>query len=232
MIYLAICDDEKQDQDALTAAVEDYALERKADISYEVFSSYLDLEPRIGEFDVFFIDYAMPQMDGMTFARIIRSTCNASKTLIFVTRHDWIVYDAFTVQAHRFLRKTLSREKLFEALDAYFQNGHTAAMTLIVRSKRTIDVVNISDILYIETFGKETYIHTTGGQIVCHRTISSLEEELRTHDFFRVHRSYLVNMRKIKRIDRREIELTDGKRVAVSSRKYQSFSREYLHAHP
>lgn len=228
MIRIAICDDERQDLDAVAAAVEDYALERKADISYEVFTNYLDLEPRIGEFDIFFIDYAMPQMDGMTFARIIRSTYNGSKTLIFVTRNDWIVYDAFTVQAHRFLRKPLSKEKLFEALDAFFQNGQSAAKTLIVRSRQTISVVNISDILFVEAFGKKTLICTEKEQIVCRRTIASLESELHLHGFFRVHRSYLVNMRKIRRIDQKELELSDGRRIAVSSRKYHAFSREYL----
>lgn len=227
MIRLAICDDEKQDLDALASAVEDYALERKTDISYETFTNYLDLEPRIGEFDIFFIDYAMPQMDGMTFARIIRSAYNGSKTLIFVTKNDWIVYDAFTVQAHRFLRKPLSKEKLFEALDAFFQNGQ-AAKALIVRSRQSISVVNISDILFVEAFGKKTLICTEKEQIVCRRTIASLESELRPHGFFRVHRSYLVNMKKVWHINQRELELTDGRRIAVSSRKYHAFSREYL----
>ena len=232
MIRIAICDDEKQDLDALIAAVEDYALDRKADIAYETFTNYLDLEPRIGEFDVFFIDYAMPQMDGMTFARIIRSAYNGSKTLIFVTGHDQIVYDAFTVQAHRFLRKPLSRDKLFEALDAFFKTGQSAAKTLIVRNQQTISVVNPSDILYVEAFGKKTIVFTGAEQLLCRRTISSLESELGRYGFFRVHRSYLVNMQKVSRIDQKQIELADGRYIAVSSRKYHDFCREYLLAHP
>lgn len=227
MIRLAICDDEKRDLDALAAAVEDYALDRNADISYETFTNYHDLEPRIGEFEIFFIDYAMPEMDGMTFARIIRSAYNDSKTLIFVTKNDWIVYDAFTVQAHRFLRKPLSKEKLFEALDAFFQNGQTTK-ALIVRSRQSISVVNIADILFVEVFGKKSLICTESEQIVCRRTIASLESELHPHGFFRVHRSYLVNMKKVRRIDQKELELTDGRRIAISSRKYHAFSREYL----
>ncbi len=227
MIRLAICDDEKRDLDVLTTAIEDYAFERKADISYETFTNYLDLEPRIGEFEIFFIDYAMPQMDGMTFARIIRNTYNGSKTLIFVTKNEWIVFDAFTVQAHRFLRKPLSKEKLFEALDAFFLNGQSAK-ALIVRNGQSISIVNTSDILFIEVSGKKTLICTDKEQIVCRRTISSLENELRQHGFFRVHRTYLVNIKKVRHIGQKELELTDGRRIVVSSRKYHAFSREYL----
>lgn len=227
MVKLAICDDEKNDLEALISCVEDYSIERRTDITYEAFTTYMELEKRIGEFDIFFMDYTMPGIDGLTFARTIRSRYNGSKTLIFVSKNEDIVYDAFTVQAHRFLRKPLCREKLYEALDTYFQSGQSAVKSLIVRHNRTTNIVCLQSILYIEAAGKETYIHTDAEQIACHRTITSLEEELRPHGFFRVHRSYLVNMRSVKRFDQSVIEFPDGQTVAISSRKTREFRREY-----
>ena len=70
MVKLAICDDEKNDLEALISCVEDYSIERRTDITYEAFTTYMELEKRIGEFDIFFMDYTMPGIDGLTYKNV------------------------------------------------------------------------------------------------------------------------------------------------------------------
>ncbi len=69
---IAVCDDEKACIDSVVTVPEDYAIERRTDIDYEAFERYTDLEERIGEFDVFVMDYQTPEIDGLSFAHIIR----------------------------------------------------------------------------------------------------------------------------------------------------------------
>ena len=69
---IAICDDELVAREQITTFVEDYCIERGVDIGYEVFESYVPLENRIDEFDAFIMDYQTPEIDGMSFAGIIR----------------------------------------------------------------------------------------------------------------------------------------------------------------
>lgn len=222
---IAVCDDELIAREAVVTCLEDYSIERKLNIGYEVFESYTVLEPRIGEFDIFIMDYQTPEIDGMTFAKMLREKFGSEKTIIFVTSYREIVYDAFTVNTHRFLVKPIERNKFFEALDSCVT---AADKNLVLKSDGINDVVNTADILYIEVSGKECYICTESEQIVSRKAITFFEDELEKAGFFRVHRSYLVNMRKVRSFDKSKIELINGEKIDISARKYTAFCKEYL----
>lgn len=224
---IAICDDENAAIQNVVTNIEDYSIERKIDIEYETFNRYPDLEPRIGEFDVFIMDYQTPEIDGLSFARIIREKYGENKTIIFVTSYADIVYDTFEVRAHRFLIKPINKAKFFEAMDAIIALTNTNKNLVLKKEGRT-EVVPISDIFYIEVANKESYIYLEEDQVVCHRSMSQLEDELVPHGFFRVHRTYLVNMKKIKSYDMKNIEFTNNEKIPMSKRRYKEFCEQYL----
>ena len=66
---IAICDDEVASQERTVSYVEDYISEKKTDVEYEVFNSYVELENRIDEFNLFVLDYMMPEINGISFAK-------------------------------------------------------------------------------------------------------------------------------------------------------------------
>ena len=223
----AVCDDEKTAREEIITLIEDYCIERAVNIEYEEFESYLPLKERIEEFDVFIMDYQIPEIDGMSFAKTIREKYTDSKAIIFVTSFREIVYDAFSVRTHRFLIKPVDRMKFFEALDSYiYQNSKDK--NLVIKNDGFTDVISASDIYYIEVRGKDCFICFENEKIVSRKSVSSLEQELSGGSFFRVHRYYLVNMRKIRSFDKTRIELANGETVEISSRKYPAFCREYL----
>lgn len=222
---IAVCDDELVAREAVVTCLEDYLIERNLNIEYSVFESYPALEPEIDKFDVFIMDYQTPETDGMTFAKFLRERYGDSKVIIFVTSFREIVYDAFAVKTHRFLVKPIEREKFFEALDSCVQS---ADKNLVLKSDGINDVINTADIYYIEVRGKECYICLENEQIVSRKTIAFFEDELDKAGFFRVHRSYLVNMRKVRSFDKSKIELVNGEKIDISARKYAAFCKEYI----
>lgn len=222
---IAVCDDELVAREAVVTCLEDYSIERKINIEYEVFESYLSLEPRINDFDIFIMDYQTPEIDGMTFAKTLRDRFGDEKTIIFITSFREIVYDAFTVKTHRFLVKPIDRSKFFEALDSCVI--HTDK-NLVLKSDGINDVVNTANILYIEVRGKECYICTEKEQIVSRKAISFFEDELFKAGFFRVHRSYLVNMHQVRSFNKSKIELLNGEKIDISARKYAAFCKEFI----
>lgn len=226
-MLIAVCDDELVAREEIVTCIEDYCLEQKIDIKYEVFDSYLPLEKRIDEFDVFFMDYQTPEIDGMSFAQKIRESCGSEKSIIFVTSFREIVYDAFEVNTHRFLLKPVDKNKLFEALDSCVLSG-PSSRNLILKSDGYTDIISPDDIYYIEVRGKDCCIYMENDEIISRKTISFFEDELDGAGFFRVHRNYLVNMKKIKSFDKSRIELTNGHKIEISSRKYPAFCKEYL----
>ena len=107
---IAICDDEAPARENIVTCLENYMIERRVDVSYELFDHYKKLKDRIDDFDVFIMDYQMPDVDGLDFAHIIREKYSDTKTIIFVTSFSDIVYDAFSVRAHRFLVKPVDEK--------------------------------------------------------------------------------------------------------------------------
>ena len=119
---IAICDNEPSALDFVSAAIEDIILYKSMDIQYESFSSYENLMHRIGEFDLFIIDYKMPGISGLDFARKVYSKYGMKKGLIFITAYPEIVYEAFEVRSYRFLVKPLTKEKITDAVCKYISD--------------------------------------------------------------------------------------------------------------
>ena len=224
---IAVCDDEKTMRETVVALLDEYCIERKLDLDYVSFSDYETLAPQIDAFDCFILDYQMPGMDGLTFAQTVRDACGADKTIIFITAYPEIVYDSFKVRTFRFLVKPIEKDAFFEALDGCLFGG-AADKTLSIRTEGATEVIRSGSICCIEAVGRDCAILTEGGSVFCHRPISWFEEELSGCGFFRAHRSFLVNLKKIKRFDSGSIELTNGKTVDLSARKYKAFCQSYL----
>ncbi len=224
---IAICDDEKTALESIVSCVEEYCIERKVDIEYVGFNDYTLLIPRIDEFDYFILDYQMPGIDGLSFAQTIREQYGEKKTIIFVTAFKEIVYDSFKVRAYRFLLKPINKNDLFEALDSYiFSDAQIKNLSL--KFDGTTNIVSSDDILFIEANGRDCDVYTEDEIIFCHKNISWFDDELSSCYFFRAHRTYLVNLKKIKKFDCNYIEMKNGYKVSISSRKYKEFCKIYL----
>lgn len=224
---IAVCDDEKNCLEMVVTCIEEYCTARKVNLEYECFTNYCDLEPRIGEFDFFVMDYRMPGIDGLTFAGRIREIYGEQKSIVFVTSYSEIVYDAFEVRTHRFLIKPLNTIKFFEAIDSFLNMSKTNPR-ITIKSVGETDILNISNLLYVEVNDKETIFCTAENQYIGRMTISDAEKALVPHGFFRIHRSFLVNIRKITHFSKTSVEFENGESIPISKRKYSEFCREYI----
>ena len=224
---IAICDDERTALESLAMLTEDYILETGHTFKYALFDSYETLQSCVEEFDVFLLDYKMPGTDGMTFAHSLHEDY-WNKTIIFVTAYDEIVLDAFTVQAHRFLLKPVSREKFFEAMDSLW-NARQTGRQILVKTGDMTEVIELRDIYFIQVVGKEVYICTEREQVICKRSMASLQHEMEPLGFFRVHRSYLANLHNIKSFNSHYAVFPNGECIPIGARRYAPLCSAYLH---
>jgi len=231
---IAVCDDNKIILNEISEMLEEYLEKSKIKASYYCFESYNDISGRTDDFDLFLLDYRMDDFsaksnepNGMEFAKMLREKYGNSKTVIFITAYPEIVYDSFEVRAYRFLTKPIVKEKLFKAIDDYLAS-HTDTDTLLIKMNDEVNVINISDIYYLEVSRKDTFIYFKDTCIKCRRTISSFEKELEPYGFMRIHRSFIINTRRIVSFDTRTARLDNGEKIFISQKKYSELCEAYL----
>lgn len=166
--------------------------------------------------DVVFLDVEMPEMTGIECARIIQDM-NPSTVIIFATAHDAYMGDAFEVYAFDYLVKPFKVERVVQTLErarsglmakavkplAAPRPGSRPAAEgrMMLHHRGGVSFLNFNDILLVQREDRSTVIYTTGeGRYVTGDSLGDMEERLPKDAFFRCHKSYIINLNRIKDI--------------------------------
>jgi DNA-binding LytR/AlgR family response regulator len=159
---------------------------------------YLDEQP----VDLLFLDINLPQMSGISFLRSLVHP----PLVIFTTAYPQYALDGFDLEIVDFLLKPFSYERFCKAVNKAKESfNHKFASSwsekMTVRSDRRIYQINVDDILFIEACGDYVTLHFADKKLMVHGTLKEWEEKLRFPGFMRVHRTTIMNLRKIDHID-------------------------------
>jgi DNA-binding LytR/AlgR family response regulator len=158
--------------------------------------------------DLIFLDINMPQLLGTT---LIRTLKNPTK-VIFTTAYRKYAVEGFELDAVDYLLKPISFERFLKAVNKVFtsvfapmeiepqtneKEAGARSPFLYFRVDKKMVKLLINDILFVE--GQKDYIKivTAGRSIITKYVLSTLEEVLPSHEFLRIHKSYIVSIRKI-----------------------------------
>lgn len=152
------------------------------------------------------MDIQMPGINGVEAAKLCKEWF-PSLQIIFTTGSDEFAVEAFNISATDYVVKPIEMGRLFAALEKAKQslqlNGEKDSLTknkLTIKSNNAFFYILIDDILYIEKVGRKSVIHTENNQYETLESLQEIEERLPSH-FYKTHRSYLVNLRKIVKIE-------------------------------
>ncbi len=223
---IAICDDEKQIIDEYSKIINDYLYEHNVVCSVDGFVSGKSFQLLVNEYDMVFLDYDLPDINGMEIARNIRA--NGGRIMIvFLTAYAEHVYDSFEVDAFRYLIKPVAKEKIYETLEKFLNIYNHKRKISIPTSSAHISV-DADEVIYIEAAKKHTKVKTTGNEYIANKAISVYQTEIANPHFFRTHRGYIVNMRYISTVEKNTITLTNGEIVLLSSKCRDEFNKSYM----
>lgn len=229
-IKIILCDDDPVFLQQLHSEVERTfsRLNRKAAI-YD-YCSPADLsQEQLAQCDMAFldIDYEYENQNGIDVARLLRQV-NSHARLFFVTNYVDYAPTGYEVQAFRYILKRdlnhVLERYILQAIETMAE-GHTV---LRLRDQERIMELPLEEICYLEVMDHYVSIHTGETVYTLGATLSSMEKELETHGFLRIHNSYLVNMRSIYKFRSRECVLADGTALAVSAKNYSQQKEKYL----
>lgn len=165
------------------------------------------------DIDIIFLDIQMPEVNGMEFAQMIEDKTR----IIFTTAFSEYALDGYKVNALDYLLKPFSYSDFLNAAKRALkwhemkmnvqENREPIAEGLFVRADYKLIHILFDDILLIEGLKDYIKIYTLKDKrpIVTLMSLKSMEEELPTGRFIRVHRSYIINRNKISSIDKNKI---------------------------
>lgn len=187
--------------------------------------------------DVVFLDIQMPQLNGIEFARIIPPETR----IIFTTAYSNYAVEGFRVNALDYLLKPISYDEFIAAANRArdwheLSAGNSISQPenlkqeaerdyIIVKSEYKLVQINVKDILYIEGLKDYVRICIDGNDrsIMTLLSMKALEQSLPSSAFMRVHRSFIVNLSKIKVIERNRI-LIGKVQIPISDTYKDSFT--------
>jgi two-component system, LytTR family, response regulator len=201
---------------------------------FEAVKTLTEVQP-----DVLFLDIQMPKLDGFEVLELV----NRDMAVIFTTAYDEYALKAFEVHAADYLLKPFGRERFEKALQHARErmSGTPRPITelaqsarppgqyldrIVVRDGSRIHIVPVSKLDYVEAQDDYVALASEGRKHLKQQTIASLESALDPKQFVRIHRSYIVNLERVSKLepygkDSKVAILTDGARLPVSRTGYE-----------
>jgi two-component system, LytTR family, response regulator LytT len=187
--------------------------------------------------DAVFLDVRMPGLDGLELARVLRRF-ERPPAVVFVSAFDDAAVDAFELDALDYLVKPVSRSRLDEAIERVARRSGIAEPppedeTVAVDALRGggTRLLPRSSILYLQAHGDYVRVASTEGRFLVRARLSELEERWESHGFVRVHRGFVVNLRRAVEVRPRlngtaVLVMVDGAEVPIARRQVGELRRK------
>lgn len=228
-LKIAVCDDNKVDQDYMIGYLREYSAQNGIILDIQTFISaeqFLFQYADEKDYQIIVLDIEMAKMNGVELARKLRED-NEKIQIFFVTGFSDYISEGYEVGALHYLMKPVIKEKIFNVMDKAVSNLKGKEKVIFVQENGEIQKILTKTILYVEVFCHVCMIHTTEGTVETKMSISDLEKKL-SDGFFRVHRSYLINLERIKKIAKTEIFMDDGSAIPLSRRRYKDVNVAFI----
>jgi DNA-binding LytR/AlgR family response regulator len=176
-------------------------------------------------FDIVFLDYQMPNLNGMDTARQLRAR-NSICNIVFVTNFPDFVFESFEVNPYRFYKKPISPNEIESMFDFYIRQ-QKALSPIIINDFDGQKVIASKNIIYLEGDGKYCLIRTVSETVHSSKTLSGVMQMLPQYCFYRIHKSYVVNLYYIDRIDNNLVYFINGEKAVIGRNNIGDFNRAY-----
>jgi len=239
-INVIIVDDEALARESLKQTLErfdDIKIIEECANGFEAVQAVHRLKP-----DLIFLDIQMPKLDGFDVVELLEKE---TPLIIFVTSYDEYALRAFEAEALDYLLKPVKPERLqkavervreqfqlknsqpFETLIDKHRNFQAPLSRILIRYGTDVFIILVNDIIYFEAQDDyvKVYTHEQGKSYLKYERMSHLENMLDPQYFCRIHRSYIININFLKKIepyskDSRLAIMENGKKLPISRAGY------------
>ena len=226
---IAICDDSDVDRRGIGDMVRRWAEAAGCSVRLDEFpsaESFLFEYDRNKDYDILLLDVEMRDISGIELAKRVRAQRGRAE-IVFITSHFEFIAEGYEVDALHYLMKPVSERKLFEVLGRAAARLAVEPPSVVISSDGGTVKLPEADILYVEAFAHYIEIYTRTDVYRLKESITAFENKL-SSDFYRTHRSYIVNLKAVECISRTGVTLDGGAEIPLSRGKYDDVNRAFI----
>ncbi len=154
--------------------------------------------------DLVFLDINMPDITGLDFSQLLPQ----NTSVIFTTAYSQYAVDAFNINALDYLLKPIDFSRFMKACQKAYENINEEAPKipyLFVKDGYDLVRISIENLLFVESEGNYLTFKEADKKTVTRMTMTEAIEMLPKADFFRVHKSFVINLNHVKKIERHQV---------------------------
>ncbi len=230
---LAVCEDDTAVREAIRRFCDEVLTEARIPHEITGFSTVEELEASFavqdGQPHLLLLDIEAGKKTGMELAKEMRNR-EDERSIIFITGYEKYLAEGYDVQPLHFLLKPINWEKLKTAILRDWKLRHRPEVLLLQKGKSMIRIP-FRDILYVEASGNHRITITQReGSEVFQSGLMEAEQLLPPDQFVRCHKSYLVNLNHVKKINKMSFIMDDSHHIPIG-RTYEKKCQEAVLNH-
>lgn len=235
MLKIAVCDDEEYFGKRIKDIILKYMQKQQYDCEVCCFASgnaLIKSGIQKWDYQIVFLDVNMEEIDGIETAKAIRKL-TPDTYIIFVTAYISYALEGYKVDAVRYLLKEDENleKAMQECLDTVIDKMNYKEMKCTFEFQNGKTDLAVDRILYVESRLHKVIFFVLGDGIseyYMYDKLDTVEDALSRFGFFRIHQSFLVNMKYVKHIERYRAFLINGIELNISKKYYKNIELQYI----
>ena len=230
-MHIAVCDDNLDELSRISSLLDDYYREFDNSITYETFHSSIELieSMRVKRFDLLLLDILMPGVTGMDAAKEIRRT-DSEIPIIFLTSSSEFAVESYRVGANDYIMKPACKDEIFTSISKQLARFTQKDPYPTLKTGGGIVKLPFSQIVYVEVINRSVQFILSNGEVrKAYGYLTDYESGLLLDpNFYKPHRSYVVNLRQVTELNKQGFATILGKTVPVARDAFSKAKTAYM----
>ena len=224
MMKILICDDEQQYVDELKIHIENFMQSRVADFTIDTANNPQAVADSNEIYQLAFLDIQMDELNGISLAKNLKER-NSKIVIFFVTSYNDYQDEAMDLRAFRFFEKPLNADRLYSGLEKAMEYIDESYVDFYVWTDNEHKQILVDDVIYVERGNRQVTLVTTQGNFTTRETFDEWCAILQNSFFYRVHKSFIVNLHYVTGYKYSELFVQNNVRIPIASRRQTDFHK-------
>ena len=230
MVRIAICEDNESCAKKISQKVSQYFWNKETEVKVCIFSKSNEITNiNFTDFDLFLLDIELGDISGIELGIKIKKAA-PDAAIIYISAFYTYAISGYKARPIAYILKNDVQfdKTLKDSLDDFFWEKLALKEIISLKNKESTRNIFLHEIVFIESFSRKLLIHLLDNEnIEVYGKISDMEMQLCNKGFLRVHKSYLINMKFIRKISNYQILLENGKSIPASESRYSEITKTY-----